>query len=102
MSQDMLSVKQFPPPPVEIIDPDSIGNLHSRDYPGRIKDIHFQPGSDKWHKAEAVKQRAIEEGGISKPVDLEYRSGHPFLKDGHHRYIAARDLGMPLPARRWK
>lgn len=85
---DHLSVHQF--------SPKEIGFLQSRDYGGSIKDIQFMPGGESDQRVKAIMESAKHEG-IREPLDVRSNGGGRYLHDGHHRYIAAKRLGISVP-----
>jgi len=45
-------------------------------------------------RVEAHKQRILERGGIRHPISIITDGKHAYIEDGHHRALAAQQLGM--------
>lgn len=79
--------------------PDELGHLSSRDFGGKLRDMHFHPGEEHDEKVQSIKA-AIEAGEEMPPIEIGgARTGKRYLHDGHHRYVAARELGLPIKVR---
>jgi hypothetical protein len=102
MSEEALSPRQFPPD-VYMVHPSEIGYLRSRDWPSyKLKDRPWHaPGSESHREFEEKVQGIMESAkteGIREP--LEVGPGGQYLHQGHHRWEAARRLGIEVPLRR--
>jgi len=87
---DHLNVEQF--------DPEEIGHLQSRDYGGRLRDIDFAPGSESDRRVREI-MRTAATSGIHTPISVKGTDTSRWLDDGHHRYVAARRLKIPIPVK---
>lgn len=90
-AEDSLSGPQF-------YHPKEIGWIESRDYPGKLKDIKFAPGGESDKRVKAIMSTAKTEG-IHEPVEVKRSGSRRWLHDGHHRYVAAKRLGIELPVK---
>ena len=89
-----LSAEQF-----EMVHPKEIGYLQSRDYPGTLKDLKFDPKGEHAAKVKGIMESAKTEG-IREPLDVRMGPGTPYLSDGHHRWMAAKKLNIQVPVKR--
>jgi GNAT superfamily N-acetyltransferase len=61
--------------------------------PHRDADFHASPGEEMRRHRALVDD--VRRNGIQQPLTFEVRNGQPpFLRDGHHRWIAAEELGL--------
>lgn len=84
--------------PVFMRHPDEMGFLNLRDYAGTAKKLEFYPGGDSDKRVKKIMETASTEG-IHEPISVNYRSGNPYIHDGHHRFVAAKRLGIQAPFR---
>lgn len=92
-------------PGVYMVHPDEIGHLRSRDWPAyKLRDRPWHaPGSEGHREFEQRVQEIMDSArteGIREP--LEIGPGDGYLHQGHHRWEAARRLGIEVPIRRSK
>jgi ParB-like chromosome segregation protein Spo0J len=78
--------------------PDDIGHLHSREYTGKLRDLDFAPGGPSDLRVKKIMESARSEG-IHEPLIVSRATIPAQLHDGHHRYVAARRLGIHIPVR---
>lgn len=76
--------------------PSELGHLQSRDWPGRIGDLEWDPQGEHHARKERIKG-AMAAGEDLGPLEIRGAgAGRRYLHDGHHRYVAARELGLPV------
>jgi len=76
--------------------PDELGHLPSRDFGGKIGDMRFHPGEEHDERVQEIKA-AILAGEEMPPIKIGgAATGKRYLDDGHHRYVAHRELGIPI------
>lgn len=68
------------------------------DYPGRLRDLDFAPGGESDKRVKKIMESARTEG-IREPLEVSRQTIPATLQDGHHRYVAARRLGIHIPVR---
>lgn len=79
--------------------PGELGHLESRDWPGKLRDLRFDPEGDTRKKIDAIKQ-VMSAGADLGPLEVRGAgTGRRYLHDGHHRYVAAKELGLPVKVR---
>jgi ParB-like nuclease domain len=82
---------------INMVTSKEIGFLPSRDYPGKIGDIKYMPGGDHDKAVKSIKADA-KLNGIQVPIRVVGAGGGSrFLADGHHRYVAGKELRIPIP-----
>jgi hypothetical protein len=87
---DNLQPKQFMPVA-------RVGKMKSGDWGGTVEDAYQRNRSDLPDRFEGLLSD-IGENGVLHPIDVS--GNHHTLLNGHHRYYAARELGMDaLPYR---
>lgn len=86
--------------PVQFMSMKRLGRLPSGDYPGftmhEVATEEYPNEHHPWQKRERQDQLTEDIGrnGIQKPLKVERDvAGRPVVGDGHHRYIAAHNLG---------
>lgn len=82
-----------------MVHPSEIGYLESRDYAGKLKDLEFRPGGESDQRVKEIMESA-KMGGIREPLDIRSPGTRSYLHDGHHRYVAAKRLGIKVPVER--
>ena len=87
---------------IQFRNPGEMGFIGSRDYAGKIGDIEFAPGGESDHRVKKIMESAKTEG-IKEPVEVKGPAygGERYLHDGHHRYVAAKRLGIDVPIKGW-
>lgn len=83
----------------EMVHPKEIGYLQSRDHSGTLKDLKFDPKGEHADRVKEIMESAKTEG-IREPLDVRMGPMTPYLHDGHHRYMAAKKLGIEVPVKR--
>lgn len=78
--------------------PEELGHLESRDHAGKLADLRFDPQGDSRRKVDAIKT-AMAAGADLGPIEVRGASGRRYLHDGHHRWMAAKELGLPVKVR---
>lgn len=80
--------------------PSELAHLPSRDYAGKIGDIDFAPGGESDQRVKKIMETAKTEG-IREPLEIRgpAQGASRYLHDGHHRYVAAKRLGIPIKVR---
>lgn len=76
---------------------EDIAFLPSRDYAGRIGDIEFTPGGESDKRVQEIMESAKTEG-IREPLEVKGDDSR-YLSDGHHRFVAAKRLGISVPVK---
>ena len=104
MSHEALSRQQFPPD-VYMVHPKEIGYLWSRDWPAyRLRDRPWHAPGSEGHREFDERVRDIMESakteGIREPLVIGQSGQGGYLHQGHHRWEAARRLGIEVPVRR--
>lgn len=82
--------------PAQFRHPGEIGYMESRDYSGKIGDLEFRPGGDSDKRVREIMGSAQSEG-IREPLVVQRGGAGMYLHDGHHRYVAAKRLGINVP-----
>jgi hypothetical protein len=95
----MTAADNLHPAQFRMMHPKELGHIQSRDYSGSIRDIQFMPGGESDTRVKAIMETA-KSSGIKEPIDVRTSGGgQTYLHDGHHRYLAATRLGIPLPVK---
>jgi hypothetical protein len=76
--------------------PDELGHLKSRDWPGKIGDIRWDPKGENFARKERIKAKLVAGEDLGALTVKGADTGRRYLDDGHHRYVAAKELGIPV------
>jgi hypothetical protein len=94
--------------------PDEVAVLRAGDFPGSIGDQAARRRFKRYNEAESMRsehreaggaleyldqftQKVRQDGKINKPVEVLDMTDHYQIWNGHHRALAAHELGLPLP-----